>query len=115
MVVRGSEQQNKFRRAAQSRFWLVLGPFWARVGVRVRVGDRVRVRVRVGSTPVPRKRTRKCFLPRKREQPTAPKIRATQTLGKLAFVDVLRIKIVITSTRKVSMGVGFRGSCRGSR
>ena len=71
-------KQKKNRKAAQPRIWPVLGPFWVQVGVRVRA----RVRGRVGLRPH-HEPTKKCFLPRKREQPTAPKVRATKTLSKL--------------------------------
>ena len=56
------------------------GPFWARVGVRVRA--RARVRGWVGSTPVPLS-DHEVLSARKREQPTAPKIRAANLLGEL--------------------------------
>ena len=77
MVVRRSEQFRNFEKRRSRGF----GPFWVRVGVGawLRVSGRVGLGLRPYLDP-----TRKCFLPRKREQPTAPKIRATKTIGTLS-------------------------------
>ena len=67
----------KFPTAAQPRFSPGLG-------VRVRI--RVRAKGWVGSTPVPLS-DQEVLSARKREQPTAPKIRATNLLGELIEVQ----------------------------
>ena len=71
------------RKAAQPRF---SGPFWVRVGIRVRtrvIGVGLDLRSFVDPT-------RKCFLARKREQPTAPKILATRLIGGLVLSVLAR-------------------------
>ena len=58
-----------------NRFWPDLGPGWGWLGLGLS-GVGLGLRPYLGPT-------RKCFLARKREQPTAPKIRAADLLGKL--------------------------------
>ena len=89
---------NKFPKAAQPRFSPISGPFWVRVGVRVRVG--ARVRGWVGSAPVPLF-DQEVLSARKRAQPTAPKIPPANLLGELADREdiILSINCTYTSER----------------
>ena len=66
----------KYRKAAQPRFSPVPRWFWSGLGLGLRF------RRGVGSTPVPRSH-QEMLTARKREKPTAPKIRATRSLGEL--------------------------------
>ena len=61
----------------------VSGPFWVRFGSGLILGLGLGLVVGLGLRPY-LDPTRKCSLARKHEQPTAPKTRATRSLGDLS-------------------------------